>query len=90
MWNGTDLAGGIYGVSVGGLFSGESMFHHRTDASKVALVALVERLRLRGFTLFDVQMTTEHTERMGAKNIPRVDYLMRLEEAVQMTGVSFA
>jgi leucyl/phenylalanyl-tRNA--protein transferase len=84
-----ELAGGIYGVAVGGLFAGESMFHRRTDASKVALVALVERLRARGFVLFDVQMTTEHTERMGAVNLPRAVYLDRLREAVKLTHVRF-
>jgi leucyl/phenylalanyl-tRNA--protein transferase len=88
--SGWELAGGIYGVAVGGLFAGESMFHRVTDASKVALVALVDRLRQRGFVLFDVQMTTEHTERMGAVNIPREDYLRRLHAAVRMTGVTFA
>lgn len=90
VWNGGDLAGGIYGVAVGGLFAGESMFHRVTDASKVALVALVERLRGRGYALFDVQMTTEHTERMGAVNITRAEYLGRLGKAVRMPGVTFA
>lgn len=87
--NGT-LVGGIYGVAVGGLFAGESMFHRVSDASKVALAALVERLRARGYVLFDVQMTTEHTERMGAVTIPRADYLRRLRAAVKLTGVTFA
>lgn len=84
-----ELVGGIYGVAIGGLFAGESMFHRKTDASKVALAALVERLRARGYALFDVQMTTEHTVRMGAINIPRAQYLRRLREAVCMTGVTF-
>lgn len=88
-FNGWELAGGIYGVAVGGLFAGESMFHRKTDASKVALVALVERLKDRGFALFDVQMTTEHTTRMGAVNIPRDDYLRRLRDAVRFTDVRF-
>ena len=88
-FNGWELAGGIYGVAVGGLFAGESMFHRRTDASKVALVTLVERLRERGFVLFDVQMTTGHTERMGAVNIPRAEYLARLREAVTRTDIQF-
>jgi leucyl/phenylalanyl-tRNA--protein transferase len=88
VWAGGTLAGGIYGVSVGGLFSGESMFHRQTDASKVALAALVGRLRQRGFCLFDVQMTTEHTERMGAKNIARGEYLLRLEAAVRREGIA--
>jgi leucyl/phenylalanyl-tRNA--protein transferase len=87
---GFTLAGGIYGVSVGGLFSGESMFHRKTDASKVALAALVDRLRQRGYLLFDVQMTTDHTERLGAKNISRAEYLERLREAVAKTGAQFS
>jgi leucyl/phenylalanyl-tRNA--protein transferase len=90
VWQGEELAGGIYGVAVGGLFAGESMFHHKTDASKVALVALVERLRQRGYVLFDVQMKTDHTERMGAAEIPRAEYLRRLHDAVRLTGVTFA
>ncbi len=89
VWSGEELAGGVYGVSVGGLFSGESMFHRKTDASKVALAALVERLRKRGYTLLDVQMTTDHTERMGAKNISRAEYLERLKEAVTRSSVRF-
>lgn len=89
VWHGEELAGGIYGVGVGGLFAGESMFHRVTDASKVALVSLVERLRRRGYVLFDVQMTTEHTERMGAVTIPRADYLRRLRAAVKLTNVTF-
>jgi leucyl/phenylalanyl-tRNA--protein transferase len=87
--DGRELVGGIYGVAIGGLFAGESMFHRVADASKVALVTLVERLKARGYELFDVQMTTEHTERMGAKNIPRADYLRRLRDAVRRTDVRF-
>ena len=83
------LAGGVYGVAVGTAFAGESMFHYATDASKVALAALVDRLRDRGFTLFDVQMRTEHTTRMGAVDIPRAEYLRRLAAAVRTTGVTF-
>jgi leucyl/phenylalanyl-tRNA--protein transferase len=79
-WHGDVLGGGIYGVSIGGFFAGESMFTRVTDGSKVALVALVDRLR-RGFELFDVQFVTEHTERMGAVEIPRDDYLARLRAA---------
>ncbi|MBX9582797.1 MAG: leucyl/phenylalanyl-tRNA--protein transferase [Gemmataceae bacterium] len=89
VWHGDELAGGVYGVGVGGLFAGESMFHRVTDASKVALAALVERLRRRGYALFDVQMTTDHTERMGAVNIPRADYLRRLRSAVKLKDVTF-
>jgi leucyl/phenylalanyl-tRNA--protein transferase len=84
------LAGGIYGVAVGALFAGESMFHRVSDASKVALVSLVERLRVRGYELFDVQMRTDHTARMGATDVPRSEYLRRLRDAVKKTGVRFA
>lgn len=85
-----ELAGGTYGVSVGGLFAAESMFYRVTDGSKVALAALVARLRERGFALLDVQMATEHTTSMGATEVPRRDYLKRLRRAIGMTGVSFA
>lgn len=81
-WVGAELAGGIYGVALGGLFAGESMFTRITDGSKVALAALVRRLRERGFTLFDIQMRTEHTARFGAVEIPRDDYLRRLNAAL--------
>ena len=90
VWKGGALAGGIYGVSVGGLFAGESMFHRVTDASKVALVKLAERLAERGYTLFDTQMVTDHTTAMGAVEIPRAAYLRRLKAAVARTGVTFA
>jgi leucyl/phenylalanyl-tRNA--protein transferase len=84
VWHGDELAGGTYGVAVGGLFAGESMFHRVTDASKVALAALVDRLNERKFTLFDVQFVTPHTSRMGAVEIPRADYLDRLRRAVHL------
>jgi len=87
--DGWELAGGTYGVSIGGLFAAESMFYRVTDGSKVALAALVHRLRDRGFALLDVQMKTEHTGRMGAEEIPRSEYLKRLRRAISMTGVSF-
>lgn len=89
VWHGEALAGGIYGVAIGGLFAGESMFHTVTDASKVALAALVEHLKNRGYALFDVQMKTEHTERMGAVEIARDSYLARLQDAVAMGNVRF-
>jgi leucyl/phenylalanyl-tRNA--protein transferase len=89
VWQGGVLAGGIYGVAIGGLFAGESMFHAVRDASKVALVKLVERLNERGFVLFDVQMTTSHTERFGARNIPRDQYLRRVAAAIQLNRVTF-
>jgi leucyl/phenylalanyl-tRNA--protein transferase len=81
-WRDGKLAGGIYGVSVGGLFAGESMFHRENNASKVALAHLVEHLRTRGFGLFDIQMVTTATEHLGASRIPRHEYLKRLAAAV--------
>lgn len=82
VWRDGTLAGGTYGVAIGGFFAGESMFTRVTDASKVALVHLVERLRERGFQLFDIQMLTEHTQRLGAVEIARREYLQRLRKAL--------
>ena len=82
-WQGEQLAGGIYGVALGGFFAGESMFTRLRDGSKAALWFLVERLRERGFQLFDTQMVTEHTLRLGAVEIPRTEYLVRLEAALK-------
>ncbi|MDZ7732841.1 MAG: leucyl/phenylalanyl-tRNA--protein transferase [Acidimicrobiia bacterium] len=81
--DGSELVGGLYGVAVGGLFAGESMFHRVSDASKVALVGLVERLRAGGATLLDVQWRTEHLQSLGAIELPRAEYLARLAEAVR-------
>lgn len=78
------LAGGLYGVGIGGLFAGESMFHHQRDASKVALLGLVDILRGGGGTLLDVQWSTAHLASLGAVEIPRSDYLTRLAEAVAL------
>jgi len=83
-WDGDTLAGGVYGVSIGGFFAGESMFHHVTDASKIALSALMDRLRHNGFLLFDTQAATPHTRRLGAIDIPRADYLKFLQAAIQL------
>lgn len=83
-WRDDQLAGGLYGVAIGGAFFGESMFHRQTDASKVALVALGERLRQRGFTLLDAQFLTPHLESLGAIEIRRHDYLQRLSAAIAM------
>ncbi len=83
-WQREQLAGGIYGVSIGGFFAGESMFHCVSDASKVALFHLVERLRQRGFILFDVQMLTPITQQLGAVEIPRNRYLERLARAIEL------
>jgi leucyl/phenylalanyl-tRNA---protein transferase len=82
VWHDGTLAGGTYGVAIGGFFAGESMFTRVRDASKIALVYLVERLRQRGFQLFDIQMLTEHTQRLGAVEIPRRVYLKRLRRAL--------
>lgn len=84
------LAGGLYGVAIAGFFAGESMFHHRRDASKVALVALVERLRAAGAVLLDVQWTTPHLVTLGAMDLPRTEYLRRLAVAVTSPATPFA
>jgi leucyl/phenylalanyl-tRNA--protein transferase len=76
------LVGGLYGVHLGGAFFGESMFHRVTDASKVALAALVDRLRSAGFRLLDIQWVTPHLARFGAVEIPRMDYLTLLNAAI--------
>lgn len=76
------LAGGLYGVAVGGAFMGESMFHVETDASKVSLVYLVERMKERNFTLLDSQYMTEHLGTFSARNIPRSEYMRRLKDAL--------
>jgi leucyl/phenylalanyl-tRNA--protein transferase len=83
-WQGGELAGGLYGVTLGGAFFGESMFTRVANASKVALVALVERLRARGFVLLDTQWSTPHLARFGAIEIPRQEYLRRLEAALAL------
>jgi leucyl/phenylalanyl-tRNA--protein transferase len=82
-WNGEKLAGGLYGVSLGRVFFGESMFSRETDASKVCLVHLVERLKARSFVLLDTQFTTEHLKRFGAIDVPRRRYEKMLAEALQ-------
>lgn len=83
-WRDDELAGGLYGVALGGAFFGESMFYRQTDASKVAMVALVERLKARGFALLDVQFSTQHLERFGAVDIPRDEYFVRLKAALKL------
>lgn len=82
VWQGDRLAGGLYGVAIGGLFAAESMFHRETDASKVALAELVERLRRTRFNLLDVQFLTPHLASLGAREIPRSLYLERLARAI--------
>ena len=83
-WREGRLAGGLYGVALGGAFMGESMFSRETDASKVCLVALVERLRERGFALLDSQLATEHLARFGQIEIPRREYMRRLRAALPL------
>jgi leucyl/phenylalanyl-tRNA---protein transferase len=80
-WQEDRLVGGLYGVALGGAFFGESMFHRVADASKVALVALVERLRARGFVLLDTQWVTGHLAQFGAREMPRRHYLRLLANA---------
>lgn len=81
-WRDGELVGGLYGVSIGAAFFGESMFHRVTDASKVALVALVERLKARDYRLLDTQWTTPHLARFGAVDVPKSEYLKQLEAAI--------
>lgn len=83
-WSKGKLAGGLYGVGIGGAFFGESMFHHVTDASKVALVALIEHLREKKFALLDTQWLTPHLQQFGAIEISRSSYLKRLRGAVDL------
>jgi leucyl/phenylalanyl-tRNA---protein transferase len=81
-WEGDELAGGLYGVAIGGAFFGESMFHRRPDASKVALVHLVDLMRRAGAGLLDVQWATDHLRSLGAVAISRIEYLERLRKAI--------
>jgi leucyl/phenylalanyl-tRNA--protein transferase len=79
-----ELAGGLYGVTLGGAFMGESMFARMRDASKVCLVYLVERLKERGYVLLDCQIQNDHLARLGATEIPEKEYLQRLKEALEL------
>ena len=83
-WMGGELVGGLYGVSVGGLFAGESMFSRQTDASKIALVALVERLRRHEFGVLDVQFTSDHLSRFGVTEVSRKAYKSLLKKALEI------
>lgn len=85
-WQGDELVGGLYGVSLGRAFFGESMFSRATDASKIALVYLVARLKAGGYTLLDTQFTTEHLETLGVVTITREQYHERLAEALEGVG----
>ena len=88
-WEGEELVGGLYGVSLGSAFFGESMFSRRTDASKICLVHLVERLREKHFTLLDTQFTTEHLKTFGAIDVPRKAYEKLLKKAMDSEDLAF-
>jgi leucyl/phenylalanyl-tRNA--protein transferase len=85
-WDGDELAGGLYGVFLGKVFFGESMFAKKNDASKIAFVKLVERLKQLGFELIDCQVTTTHLTRFGAREIPRPEFINRLKQALQASN----
>lgn len=89
-WRDGELVGGLYGVSLRRAFFGESMFSRATDASKICLVHLVDRLRARGFVLLDTQFTTEHLKRFGAIDVPRDDYADMLAEALEGPDLAFS
>lgn len=86
-WIDGELVGGVYGVALGACFSAESMFHRRTDASKIALHAMVEHCRELGFTMFDAQVLNPHLESLGAYEIPIDDYLDRLAVSMEQPTV---
>jgi leucyl/phenylalanyl-tRNA--protein transferase len=88
-WEGAELVGGLYGVTLGSAYFGESMFSRRTNASKICLVHLVERLRERGFTLLDTQFTTEHLKTFGAVDIPKAEYGVLLDRAMESETLRF-
>ncbi|MCC0023555.1 MAG: leucyl/phenylalanyl-tRNA--protein transferase [Hyphomicrobiaceae bacterium] len=86
VWDGAEMVGGLYGIAIGGAFFGESMFHTRTNASKIALVHLVDRLNAGNFRLLDTQFLTDHLESLGAIEIPRSEYELRLAKAMEVRG----
>lgn len=86
-WDGDDLVGGLYGLAIGGVFFGESMFSRARDASKVAFVHLVARLRLGGFTLLDTQLVTAHLTQFGTMEMPRALYRRSLADAIDLPAV---
>ncbi|MGN6684581.1 MAG: leucyl/phenylalanyl-tRNA--protein transferase [Devosia sp.] len=83
VWDGADLVGGLYGVSIGAAFFGESMFHRKTDCSKIAMAHLIDRLKAGGYRLLDTQFVTDHLRTFGGIEIPREDYELRLAEALK-------
>ena len=88
-YEGDQLIGGLYGVSLGSAFFGESMFSRHTDASKVCLVYLVKRLRQKGFTLLDTQFSTKHLKTFGAIDIPSDNYKILLKKAMDGPNLAF-
>jgi leucyl/phenylalanyl-tRNA--protein transferase len=90
IWDGDELVGGLYGLSIGAAFFGESMFHRATDASKIALAHLVERLRAGGYRLLDTQFVTDHLRTFGGIEIPREEYEVKLADALKHRGDFFA
>ena len=86
VWDDDELVGGLYGLAIGGAFFGESMFHRRTDASKMAMAHLVERLNAGGFVLLDTQFITPHLASLGGIEIPRAEYEDRLGQALVLDG----
>lgn len=86
VWDGRELVGGLYGLAIGAAFSGESMFHRRTDASKMAMAHLVERLNAGGFRLLDTQFLTPHLASLGGIEIPRHEYEDRLSHAIALSA----
>jgi len=86
VWKGRNLAGGLYGIAIGGMFAGESMFHRVSGASKVAFAACAERLRQRGFALFDVQVLTGHLILLGCTQVSRDEYRQRVRDALQLSA----
>jgi leucyl/phenylalanyl-tRNA--protein transferase len=89
-WSGNEIVGGLYGLAIGGAFFGESMFSRARDASKVALVHLVARLRMGGFTLLDTQFVTSHLAQFGAQEVPREAYRRSLADAIDRPAVWMA
>lgn len=90
VYDGDTLIGGLYGLAIGGVFFGESMFHRRADASKIALAHLVERLSAGGYTLLDTQFITDHLASLGAIEIPRANYEARLSAALDIEADFYA
>jgi leucyl/phenylalanyl-tRNA--protein transferase len=86
-WEDGELVGGVYGIALGGCFCAESMFHRRTNASKVALWALIEKCRSLGFQLFDAQLMNSHLSSLGAYEVPQAEYMSLLDEAMQVETV---